>query len=79
MTDDEIDAVLLPLVSKHIGVAEANCRILPFDRLAYRAGMLRASEIARELALEFAEPICEQAALRVAAAIERAASEPPAA
>lgn len=69
MTDDEINAALLPMLSKHIGVAETDCRILPFDRLAYRAGMRRAAQIAREY--EFART--------AAAAIERAAPEPPAA
>jgi hypothetical protein len=65
MTDDEIN--------KAIGEVTA---ILPDsrDRTIYCAGMLRAAHIALEFASKFAEPVCEQAALRVADAIERAAS-----
>ena len=69
MTDDEIDAALLPMIAKHIKVAQADCRILPFDRIAYRAGMREAARIAR--LYEWSRP--------ASAAIERAAAEPPAA
>ncbi len=48
MTDDEIDAVLIPMLVKHIKIAEFDCRILPFDRIAFRAGMREAARIARE-------------------------------
>ena len=49
MTDDEINAALLPMIAKHIKVAQADCRILPLDRIAYRAGMREAARIARNV------------------------------
>jgi hypothetical protein len=48
MTDDEIDAVLIPKLAKHIGMAEVDVRILPFDRIAFRAGMREAARMVNE-------------------------------
>jgi hypothetical protein len=82
MTDDEIDAALLPMLSKHIGVAETDCRILPFDRLAYRAGMRRAAQIARDEILPSADNdvgatynLYNIGLCKAACVIERAASD----
>jgi len=76
MTDDEINAALIPKLAKHIGMAEADVRILPFDRLAYRAGMRRAARVARNTAGEFFAASNVERSIGAdiaAAAIERAA------
>ena len=73
MTDDEIDAVLIPMLAKHIKIAEFDCRILPFDRIAFRAGMREAARIAREELNIDARDDPLVTAGQIADAIERAA------
>lgn len=69
MTDDEIDAILMPELARHFLCEPGNLTATESEYLAFRAGMREAAQIAREY--EFART--------AAAAIERAAPEPPAA
>lgn len=75
MTDDEIDADLRPVMAKVWDCRAESVIIYGGYRLAYRAGMLRAAQIA--LKQEYA--LWGARAGGIADAIDRAASEPPAA
>ena len=61
MTDDEIDAVLMPELARYLECENGDLTIMESERIAFRAGMRRAARIARERQLP------------CAAAIERAA------
>ena len=62
MTDDEIDAVLMPELARYLECENGDLTIMESARIAFRAGMRRAARIARERQLPCAAAAIERAA-----------------